>query len=140
MNIVFGKYDILTKKESGVQFVYDIVRMKWIVLTPEEQVRQVWLHYLIYDLNKPKSNIAVEKSLRVNNKIKRFDICIFNNNIQPETIIECKAPHIPIHQPSLEQISVYNIALKAKKFILTNGIQHVGFEITHNQFLPLMEI
>jgi len=133
MKIQFGIYSIQTKRVNQQPFIYDIIRKKWIVITPEEQVRQVWIHYLIYNLGISESKIAVEKGLKINGKIKRFDICVYDNLLQPNILIECKAPNLILSTPNFEQLANYNIALKANKFILTNGVSHLGYQISNNK-------
>ncbi len=90
MTIEFGKYDLQIKRnDEDKLIVYDIIRKKWIILTPEEQVRQIWLHYLVYDLNVSKTKIAVERGLKINDRKKRFDICVFGIEATPEILFEC---------------------------------------------------
>ena len=125
MRVEFENYQIKTRIEKDRKQVFDIVRNKWIILTPEEQVRQIWLHFLVFTLKISKQIIAVEKQLMVNQKIKRFDICVFKNDA-PHLLIECKAPQIEIGIPTLEQMSIYNSALKCDYYIITNGIHHFG--------------
>lgn len=138
MNILFGSYNIKLKKVGQDTKIFDIVRNKWIVLTPEEQVRQVWIHYLIYDLGFSPSNLAVEKLLRFNGKNKRFDICIYNQNADPEILIECKSPKIILDTSILEQLSIYNSQLKTQKFVISNGITHRGYQIIDQRIEPLL--
>jgi hypothetical protein len=140
MIINFGKYSLQTKIKDGKQTIYDIVRKKWIIITPEEQVRQIWLHYLVHDLHISPSRIAVEKGLKVNNRIKRFDICIYDEKLNPEILIECKAPNLKLITPNFEQLSIYNIELNARKFIITNGLEHVGYEIINDKVQILENI
>jgi hypothetical protein len=137
MILNFGKYNLQIKLKGDKKIIYDIVRNKWIILTPEEQVRQIWLHYLIYDLHISPSRIAVEKGLKVNNRLKRFDICIYNDLLNPEILIECKAPNLPLILPNLEQLSIYNIELKANKFIITNGVNHQSYELKNGTISKL---
>jgi hypothetical protein len=137
MNVEFGKYQLQTRTWKEKHQVFDIVRAKWVVLTPEEQVRQIWLHYLIYDLNYSPTKIAVEKSLNVNERVKRFDICIYNNELNPYVLIECKAPSIKLSHPSFEQLSIYNIQLNAQIFVITNGLSHMGYELKDGKLIEL---
>jgi hypothetical protein len=140
MNIVFGIYSIQTKKENGAESIYDVIRKKWVIMTPEEEVRQLWLHYLIHDCNISKSVIAVEKGFKINDRIKRFDICVYNQNLNPHLLIECKSPQIALKNKSFEQVSIYNIHLKCSNFIVTNGIQHSGIKIIENKLYSLDKI
>lgn len=140
MIIKFGNYSIQTKTNNTKTFVFDIIRKKWIILTPEEQVRQIWLHYLVFDLKISPSRIAVEKGLKVNNRLKRFDICIYNEKLNPEILIECKASTLPLSLPNFEQLSIYNIELKANKFIITNGLNHMGYELLADNIKELISL
>jgi hypothetical protein len=140
MEVSFGKYSLQTRNNGEKTQIFDIVRAKWIVLTPEEQVRQIWIHYLIFDLNYSHTKIAIEKSLKINDRVKRFDICIYNNELKPFILIECKAPNIILKLPSIEQLSIYNIELNATKFIITNGINHYGYELKNGNIIQLKSL
>jgi hypothetical protein len=129
MNVEFSKYNIQQKHIKDTRYIYDIVRRKWVVSTPEEQVRQMWLHYLHEGKRISISKIAVEKGFYINNKLRRFDICVFNNETQPYILIECKAPNQKLDKLVLEQLTRYNIILGAKIFVITNGINHIAFSI-----------
>ena len=94
-----------------------------MVLTPEEWVRQHFVSYLIEEKKYPRSLIALEKQLIVNNRKKRTDILIFNTAGTPEIIVECKAPSVKITQATFDQIARYNLKLKANYLIVTNGIR-----------------
>lgn len=140
MNVEFGNYNLTIKKENGKSYAYDIIRKKWIVLTAEEQVRQVWIHYLVFDLNVSPSKIAIEKGFKINDRVKRFDICVFGQTSCPEFIIECKSPSIKLDENSLNQISIYNIKLNCKKLIISNGISHRGFVVMENEIRETVTI
>lgn len=130
MDILFGNYPIKIQSKDNKDYIFDIIRKKWLVLTLEEQVRQVWLNYLVLELKISESRISVERGLKINGKIKRFDICVFDEKLSPHILIECKAPNIKLSLPSMEQLSIYNIALQTKVFILTNGVTHYGYKIS----------
>ena len=102
--------------------VYDIVRKKFMILQPEEIVRQLVLHYLVSEKNYPLSKIRVEMGLRVNERQKRCDILIFDNQFQPFLLVECKAATIPIDQTTFEQIARYNLVFHVPFLLVTNGI------------------
>jgi hypothetical protein len=112
-------------------YIFDILRKKNVVLTPEEWVRQNFVQYLIQNKNYPKSIIAVEKQLNINNLNKRTDILIFDKNGNPDIIVECKAPSIKINQDNFDQIARYNLKLNANYLIVTNGLQHFYCKIDH---------
>jgi hypothetical protein len=119
--------------------VYDPLRKKHILLTPEEEVRQKLLLYLINDKNVPVGLIAVERALKINGMLKRFDIVIYNSSGKPHLAIECKAPSIKLTQTTLQQLAVYNLYLKAEFLMVSNGLEHlisqVNFETREIRFL-----
>ena len=104
--------------------IFDKLRKKYMVLTPEEWVRQHFVHFLIDKKNYPTSLIALEKQLTINNRKKRTDILVFNTEGSPEIIVECKAPSIKITQDTFDQIARYNLKLQANFLIVTNGLEH----------------
>ena len=118
------KAELSIKSKENKQFIFDIIRKKYMVLTPEEWVRQHVVHYLVNQKNYPKSIIAVEKQLTLNTLKKRFDVLVFNTKGLPELIIECKAPNVKITQDTFDQIARYNLKLNANYLMVTNGLQH----------------
>ncbi|MDO9276444.1 MAG: type I restriction enzyme HsdR N-terminal domain-containing protein [Lutibacter sp.] len=117
-------YPFKIKSSENKYFIFDIVRKKYVMLTPEEWVRQHIVHYLIEEKNYPISLIAVEKKVTVNKLAKRTDILVFNAKGAPHIIVECKAPSIKISQESFDQIARYNLKLEANYLIVTNGLNH----------------
>lgn len=117
-------YSFKIKSSENKYFIFDIVRKKYMVLTPEEWVRQHIVHYLIAEKNYPISLIAVEKKVTVNKLTKRTDILVFNTKGTPHIIVECKAPSIKITQDAFDQIARYNLKLEANYLIVTNGLTH----------------
>ena len=109
------------KTEFGKYFIGDKIRNKYVAMTPEELVRQLMIHYLTEKLYYPKSKIQVEKSIKVNNMEKRFDILVYNTDIKPFMIIECKSYKIPIQQNQSNQVSLYNSEINAPYTLITNG-------------------
>jgi hypothetical protein len=103
--------------------IFDIVRKKYVSLTPEEWVRQNLIQYLINEKQFPASLIAVEAKLKVNELVKRTDLVVYNNMMRPILIGECKAPSVRITQKAFDQAARYNLSLKVKYFVLTNGLQ-----------------
>jgi hypothetical protein len=104
--------------------IFDTVRKKYVVLTPEEWVRQNFVRYLIEERKYPASLIAIEKTITVNKLKKRCDIVVYNRDRKPVILVECKASSIKISQSSFDQAARYNIALNVKYLIITNGINH----------------
>ena len=117
-------YNFKLKSNEKQTLIFDNLRKKYFVLTPEEWVRQHFVQFLIEEKKYPVSLIALEKQLVVNNLKKRTDIVIYNKLGVPDIIVECKAPHIKISQDTFDQIARYNLKLKAKYLIVTNGIEH----------------
>ncbi|MFK5957736.1 MAG: type I restriction enzyme HsdR N-terminal domain-containing protein [Lutibacter sp.] len=117
-------YKFKIKSNENKYVIFDIVRKKYVSLTPEEWVRQHIIHFLIEEKNYPISLIAVEKQLTINNLTKRTDILIFNTKGLPYIIVECKAATIPITQSTFDQIARYNLKLNANILMVTNGLEH----------------
>lgn len=117
-------YQFKLKSNEKHTLIFDNLRKKYFVLTPEEWVRQHFVQFLIEEKKYPVSLIALEKQLVVNNLKKRTDIVIYNKLGVPDIIVECKAPHIKISQDTFDQIARYNLKLKANYLIVTNGIEH----------------
>ncbi len=120
----FPTYKFKLKSSENKQYIFDVIRKKYVVLTPEEWVRQHTIVFLTDEKKYPKSLIAIEKQLEVNKLKKRTDILVFNTNGQPELIVECKAPTIKLTQASFDQIARYNLKLEANYLVVTNGLQH----------------
>lgn len=133
INITFSEYSFKVKKINGKPFIFDVVRKKFVALTPEEKVRQLMLHFLIHDLNFPKSLTAVEMNIMLNQMQKRCDIVVFEKSGSPFLIVECKSPKIKITQNVFDQIARYNLALKVKYLIVTNGEQHFVCEMNYTE-------
>ena len=124
-------YSIKLKKEGNKTLVFDPIRKKHIVLTPEEWVRQNFIQFLIEEKNYPASLIAVEMVINLLNTKKRCDIVLYNNKGLPQMIVECKAPSIKISQDTFDQIVRYNMTLKTNLMVVTNGLQHYVCMINH---------
>jgi hypothetical protein len=140
-----SKYPILNLPKAELKLknnhIWDVLRQKYVLHTPEEWVRQHFIHYLI-DLGYSKNLMASEKLVKYNNMSKRCDIVAFNNKNETLLIVECKAPHIKLTQDTFFQIAKYNSVLNAKYLILTNGIQHIiaFVDKKNNQISFLKEI
>ena len=111
----------MRKQQEQLQ-VFDEFRKKWLQLSPEEFVRQQLLHHLVGTCKYPSASIAIEKALKLNDTLKRFDIVVFNRNLQPFLVIECKAPYIALDQSVVEQALRYNLILKAPYVMISNGV------------------
>lgn len=113
--------------------IWDVLRKKYVNHTPEEWVRQHFIHYLINDLNYPIGLMASEKLVKYNKMSKRCDVVAFSNQLNTLMIVECKAPKIKLTEDTFYQIAKYNFTLKAPILILTNGLQHIVAHIDLNE-------
>ncbi len=117
------------KNEKGNLQVFDIIRKKFVDITPEEWVRQHLIHFLINHKQVPASMLSIEKQLILNNTKRRTDIVVFNALLKPVLIVECKAPEIVIDQSTINQALRYNLQLKVPFVFLSNGLQHVFLKL-----------
>ena len=120
----FPAYTFRFKNRENKSLIFDVIRKKFVVLTPEEWVRQHTLHFLISEKNYPISLINVEKQIKLHNTTKRYDIVVFNSDGSIHFIVECKAPSIEIAQNTFDQIARYNFVLRATYLMVTNGLSH----------------
>lgn len=136
------EYHFNIKTEGGKKYIFDFIRKKYILLTPEEWVRQNFIRYLVEEKNYPATRMAVEKKVTVNGKLFRFDLVVYNRNGSPHLIAEFKAPGVKVAQSSFDQVVRYNMALKVERVIVSNGLQHFACEIDYqtNSYSYLHEI
>jgi hypothetical protein len=118
------QYEIKISEKCGKRMIFDFLRRKYVALTPEEWVRQHFVHYLVEHKGYPKGLIGNEIELQIGAKRLRCDTILYNRMARPQMIIEYKAPTIPIQQKVFQQISIYNLLLKVDYLIVSNGIQH----------------
>lgn len=123
------KYNFKIVNKNDAYYIFDSIRAKYYKLNPEEWVRQNFIEFLVNDRKVSKSLIAVEKEIIVNELKRRFDVVVYNKDYNPEILIECKAPKIKINQNVFEQIATYNIILKCRYLVVTNGLNHYFCEI-----------
>ena len=120
----FPSYSFRFKNSENKIAIFDEIRKKFILLTPEEWVRQHVVQYLLQDKNYPKSYINIEKLIKVNELNKRYDIVVYLPNGELFLLIECKAPEVKITQQTFDQIARYNLVLNAKYLMVSNGLNH----------------
>lgn len=120
----FPAYTFRFKNSENKVAIFDVIRKKFIILTPEEWVRQHTVQFLLEEKKYPKSYINVEKLIKVNDTSKRYDIAVFKPNGELFLLIECKAPEVSISQDTFDQIARYNLKLKAEYLMVTNGLNH----------------
>lgn len=116
------------KKAEGKDWLFDSIRKKWVIITPEEWVRQNFIQYLIKTLQYPAASIAVEKGFHLGEMQKRVDILVYHQHT-PWMLIECKEPNIPLNEKILQQILAYHVTLPCPYIVVTNGNLTLGFAI-----------
>lgn len=117
-------FDYKIQRSAVGYRIFDVVRKKYVLLTPEEWVRQHFLHYLINYLSYPRSLCQLEQEIRYNQLQRRPDIVFYDRSASPLVVVECKAPHVDLNQEVLDQLARYNACLRAKVLVITNGIRH----------------
>lgn len=135
-------YEFRIKSEGTKKYIFDSVRKRFVLLTPEEWVRQHFIRYLIEEKKYPESLMTVEKQITLNGKLFRFDLLIYSRNGQPLLIAEFKAPGIKISQDAFDQVVRYNMVLKVERVVVSNGLQHYVCEIDYdaNSYKFLKEV
>lgn len=120
----FSSYSFRFKNSENKVAIFDEIRKKFIILTPEEWVRQHVVRFLLEEKKYPKSLINVEKVLLVNGLRKRYDVVVFNPDGSIRILIECKAPEVKITQATFDQIARYNMTMKSSFLMVSNGLNH----------------
>ncbi len=128
------------KKENDKEFIFDVLRKKWIGLTPEEWVRQNFVQYLLQEKRYPATLVAIEKEIRLGELKKRFDVLVYNGRHEPWMMIECKAADIPLDDSVLQQILRYNISVPVPFTIITNGNLTYGWQRKENNLELIDEL
>lgn len=121
LSLDFSGITLKLKHDEGKPHVWDPVRKTWVILTPEEHVRQYLLQYFIDVMQYPASLIAVEKKIQVGNLSKRFDIVVYNREHKPWLLAECKAPEIPLSEKTLHQLLSYHNTMQCRYWLVSNG-------------------
>ncbi len=111
-----------TKRQGARQLIFDPIRRRWLVLQPEELVRQLLLQYFLTEKGYSKNRVALEKELIINGMQKRFDILVYDTDTRPLLLAECKAPHVSLSDATFRQIAIYNLPLQVPYLLVTNGI------------------
>ena len=133
IKIIYPAQKPAIKTENGSEFIFCIIRKKWLSITPEEWVRQNFLNYLVHTLQYPASLIAVEKELAVGELKKRFDIIVYKDSA-PFMIIECKEMNVKLSENTMRQVLRYNSNMQATYIVVTNGSYCAGFARSDNGF------
>lgn len=122
-------FDIKIKEGEGVWYVWDTIRSKDLVLTPEEWVRQHVVNFLVNHRSYPKGRIALENGVVSHGIPGRSDVVFFDAHLRPFLLVECKAPTIKLSQRDVEQLGRYNLKYQAPYIMVTNGMQHHIFAL-----------
>ena len=132
----YPSYPFKIKAIDGKDQIFDPFRKSWVVITPEEWVRQNLLQYLVQNLQYPASLIAVEKEIKLGELSKRFDIVVYKNEL-PWLIIECKEAKVALNEKTMEQILQYQQVLMAQYLFMSNGHETLGAKIESGKLQAL---
>ena len=135
-------FSIKTKLVNSKEYLFDELRKKWILSTPEEEVRQQFWKYLHFEKKYPVSLMAIEKTIVINGLNKRFDLLIYDRNGNPNIIVECKSRNVKINESALDQILSYQYKIGAKYLVLTNGNETycIGIDLSSKKVMYLEDI
>lgn len=136
----YPTFNVKIKHEGKKALLFDEVRKKWIVLTPEEWVRQHLIHYLITVKEFPTSLLSIEKEIELNGTKRRYDAVVFNKAMQAVLLVECKSPDVALTEQTAEQALRYNLVMGVRYLVLTNGLQEIVIDTNGNQLKYLPEI
>lgn len=129
----FPQYSFRFKNNENNLSIFDDIRKKFVILQPEEWVRQHCIQFLLNEKNFPKSHINIEKKITINQLTKRYDIVVFNPDGSIHLMVECKAPNVMINQSTFDQIARYNLALNATYLMVTNGLNHYYCQMDYKE-------
>jgi len=132
LNLPEYQFRLRKNKESKTE-IFDSIRKRFYVLTPEEWVRQNFINYLVQEKNYPASLMSIEKGLKLNGTTKRTDIVQYNKEGKPILIVECKAPEVKLSQDTFDQAARYNLTLKVDYLIITNGLEHYACKMDYKE-------
>ena len=135
-------FSVKTKLVNSKEYLFDELRKKWILSTPEEEVRQQFWKYLHFEKKYPVSLMAIEKTIVINGLNKRFDLLIYDRNGNPNIIVECKSRNVKINESALDQILSYQYKIGAKYLVLTNGNETycIGIDLSSKKVTYLEDI
>ena len=135
-------YDFRFRISGEKQYIFDEVRKKYVMNTPEEWVRQNFIRYLVLEKGYPQTLISIEHEISLNRLLKRCDAVVFSKKGKPLMILEFKAPDVPVSQDVFDQIVRYNLVLKVNFLLITNGMKHFCCKINYlkKDYLYLTEI
>lgn len=125
----FPDYQYSIKSKENKSYIFDPIRKKWLVLNPEEWVRQNCVQFLINEKKIPIGLLQVEKKIEVFNTVKRYDLVVFNTEKKISLLVECKSPSVKITQEAFDQIARYNTVIQSEYLMLTNGLDHFYYQM-----------
>ncbi len=128
------QFDFKFKKDKDKFFIYDLPRKTWLLLTPEEWVRQHWINHFLKTKGYSASALISEKKIELNGLTKRIDLLITEKTL-PKILVECKAPSIKLTEKTFEQTARYNSVIGAQQIILSNGIQHIFARFSEGSYI-----
>jgi hypothetical protein len=130
------------KEDRGKKYIFDEIRRRFVLLTPEEWVRQHVVNFLVSVKKFPLQLISIEKGFHQNRRRQRYDLLVYNRKAEPLMIVECKAPEVEINQHVFDQAGRYNNIHKAVYMLITNGMKHYCclINIANKQYKFLQEI
>lgn len=128
------------KRERAKDFLFDPIRKKWLLITPEEWVRQNFVQYLVQVMKYPSSLIALEKEIWLGELKKRFDILVYNDSHEPWMIVECKGTDIRLQDNTLQQALRYNISVPVEFIVITNGHYNYAWQKKDGELHPLEQL
>ena len=137
LNIRFPAPAFQIERRDGREMIFDRLRRKWLVLTPEEWVRQNFVQFLLQEMQYPSGLLALEKQIRLGERLKRFDILMYDREHAPWMLVECKAPSVELSPETLQQVLRYHISLPASYLVITNGNHSMGWKKQDGQLLSL---
>ncbi len=140
IKIEYPPYQPKIKEEAGKEFIFDELRKRWVVFTPEEWVRQNFLQYLTQKKKYPASLIAIEKEIKLGELKKRFDIVVYDADTKPWMIIECKEMNVPLDKKVLDQVLRYNITMQVPHMVITNGSYCLAITVKDEQMTEVGEL
>jgi len=140
IKIEYPPYQPKIKEENGREFIFDAFRKRWVLLTPEEWVRQNFLQYLTQVKKYPASLIAIEKEIKLGDLKKRFDIVVYDKETKPWMIVECKEMNVALDKSVLDQVLRYNISLNVPYLVITNGSYCMACDCSQNELKEIDQL
>lgn len=140
IDVIFPAPSFKVEKRNGKDFIFDVIRRQWIVLTDEEWVRQNFVRFLVQHLKYPETLIAVEKEIQLGELKKRFDILVYTSEHQPWMLVECKSPDIPLDNKVFQQVLRYHVSVPCSFLIITNGQFTFGWEKAGSELKEMVKM